>query len=160
MRRGRIVIALALLVSAISLLGATAARAATPQDICKDLADGKVDGTYTSAEWSAFFNDPTIQGYGCSGVVVPGGGNKPVVPVVVSAAKGASRTAPTATGVKGAQHSATSAPRSAVAPLSTAKKAGTLPFTGAQLALFLLVGLGLVATGIVLRVTGRRRPEA
>jgi hypothetical protein len=35
---------------------------------------------------------------------------------------------------------------------------GTLPFTGAELTLFLLLGLGLVIGGTVLRTTGRRAP--
>ena len=60
-------------------------------------------------------------------------------------------------GVKGAQHTVkTPVVQSAAAPLAAAKKTGTLPFTGIQLTLFLLVGLGLVATGLVLRATGRR----
>jgi hypothetical protein len=32
---------------------------------------------------------------------------------------------------------------------------GTLPFTGAQLGVFLLVGLGLIAVGLLLRHNGR-----
>jgi hypothetical protein len=75
-------------------------------------------------------------------------------------------------GIKGAQHTATPAPRSAavlggghtvkrpvaaasIPPAATVKAGGTLPFTGAQLGLFALVGLALLATGLVLRSTGR-----
>ena len=50
--------------------------------------------------------------------------------------------------------------KNAVAPLAATKETGTLPFTGAQLALFLLVGTGLLATGLVLRATGRRSPRS
>jgi len=185
MRRGRILTGAAIVVTSLSFAGVGGAYAATPQDICKDLKDGVVNGSYTAAEWTAFFSDPTIQGYGCGGTIVPPHTTPPVtpptttppatpvtvtpavplVPVVVSAVKGASHTGSAVTpvqtaAVKGAQHTAKTPTRSAAAPITTAKKAGTLPFTGAQLALFLLVGLGLVATGLVLRATGRRRPEA
>jgi LPXTG-motif cell wall-anchored protein len=37
--------------------------------------------------------------------------------------------------------------------------AGTLPFTGAQLGLFALVGLGLVAVGLLLHRTGREASD-
>lgn len=167
MRRGRMVIGVALFLSALTMTGAPGAFAATPQEICADLADGHVDGTYTNAEWTAYFNDPTIQGYGCGGIAppvtpatqVPSG----IVPVtVVVGVKGARHTVsgpgatPTA-GVQGAQHTVkTPVTKSAVAPLSTVKVSGTLPFTGAQLTLFALVGLALLATGLVLRSTGRR----
>lgn len=125
--------------------------------ICHDLQDGKLDGTYTQAEWNAFQRDPTVQGY-CNVVVPPcvyaGGGtagsNAGTSCAHPTPAKSAA-IAPVNTGKKPAP--------TAVASLNTAKK-GTLPFTGAQLVLFLLVGLGLVATGLVLRATGRRKPEA
>ena len=200
MRRGRIMIALAAAFAAalVALPAAAFADGGTPMDICQDLQDGKLDGTYTVAQLQAFFTDPSVQGY-CSPVVVvtppttpppvttttstPAPTPPPPVttttqapaptpapapaPVVITAVKGATHTStpvPAAaakpTGVKGAQHTVSSPPRAAAAPLSTARKQGTLPFTGAQLALFLLVGLGLVATGLVLRATGRRRPEA
>jgi hypothetical protein len=135
MRRGRIVIGVALLLSALTLGGASAAFAASPQDICKDLADGRVDGTYTNAEWNAYFSDPTIQGYGCGGIA-PAGGASPTL---------AAR--PTQIAVK--------TPRGAGGPLGTVTNRGTLPFTGAQLALFTLVGLALVGSGLLLRSTGK-----
>jgi len=40
---------------------------------------------------------------------------------------------------------------------SPAQGGGSLPFTGLQLALVVLVGLSLVGGGIVLRTSGRRR---
>jgi hypothetical protein len=42
-----------------------------------------------------------------------------------------------------------------VAPVHVSRGGGTLPFTGAQLGLFVLVGLGLVAVGLLLHRTGR-----
>lgn len=163
MRRGRMVIGVALLLSAFTLGGAPAALAASPQDICADLADGHVDGTYTNAEWTAFFSDPVIQGYGCGGIATPvtppvtpsGAGVAPVT--ILVGVKGATHTAKAPTsGVQGAQHTV-KAPvnASAAAPLGTTRTSGTLPFTGAQLTLFALVGLALVAAGLVLRSTGR-----
>jgi hypothetical protein len=65
---------------------------------------------------------------------------------------------PRRSAVKGTQHTATPQ-RAAAAPLTTTRRTGTLPFTGAQLIVFTLVGLGLVAAGLVLRGTGRRRFE-
>ncbi|MDX6475359.1 MAG: hypothetical protein QOH95_870, partial [Gaiellaceae bacterium] len=132
---------------------------------------------------TAFFNDPTIQGYGCGGITppvtpkpgtpTPQGGTSPVQvtpqaaqPVVVIAAvKGTRHTVtPTKTpvaGVQGAQHTVKAPVRaSAAAPLATTKATGTLPFTGAQLALFALVGLALVAAGTLLRSTAKQPPRS
>lgn len=184
MRRGRIITGMTLLVAAISFSGAPAASAATPQDICTDLKDGVVNGSYTPAEWTAYFKDPTIQGYGCGGVIVPptttpvttttgvttttsttttstavplvpttpvaGGGNQGTQTTIVTP-KG------TAThGVRGTSHTVQTPTRqAAAAPIATTRAAGTLPFTGAQLALFALVGLALVASGLLLRSTSR-----
>jgi hypothetical protein len=171
MRRGRIVIGAALILSAVSLAGAPSAFAASPQDICADLADGTVNGTYTNAEWTAFFTDPTIQGYGCGGIVTPGTqptqptqpgtqpGTQPAggaVPVTIAGTQGAQNTAGTpVAGVAGTQKTVSAAGT----PLATTTTArGTLPFTGAQLALFAVVGLALLGTGLLLRSTARPKP--
>jgi len=46
------------------------ALAATPQDIYDDFAaDGKLDGTYTEAEFQAYLNDATVHGYGDPGII-------------------------------------------------------------------------------------------
>jgi hypothetical protein len=93
-------------------------------------------------------------------------------PATTPATKPVPMTPVVVVGVKGAQHTVTPAQRSAtvlgtrhtvkrpvaaasVAPATTVKAGGTLPFTGAQLGLFALVGLALLATGLVLRSTGR-----
>ena len=42
-------------------------------------------------------------------------------------------------------------------PLSDTAQAGNLPFTGAELAVFAVIGLGLLASGLILRRTARSR---
>lgn len=50
-------------------LGGTA-LAASPQDIYDDYAaDGKLDGTYTTAEIQAYLNDATVHQYGSADVL-------------------------------------------------------------------------------------------
>ena len=203
MRRGRILFGAALLLSTLALAGAPGAFAAggTPQDICSDLADGHVDGTYTSDQWTAFFSDPTIQGYGCHGVApppqaqtvcIPGQPGQPGMPVppgtpgaspevcstttppvsinVVSGAPASTPAAPTAAvaaqrkTIVAKTKSAAATPkvtptRSAVAPVSATRTRGTLPFTGAELALFAVVGLALIGCGLLLRTTARHRSQ-
>ena len=199
MRRGRNTFMVAAVTAALfTIVAAPGALAASPQDICKDLQDGKVDGTYTAAEWTAFFQDSTVQGY-CSPVVTqtpppvtpptvtpptvtpptvtpptatpipPAVSLTPTPSVVVTQSEvaGTSHTisAPSTpatpiTGVAGTQKTVRApVTKSASAPLGATRRSGSLPFTGAQLTLFLLVGLGLVATGLVLRATGRRTQE-
>lgn len=83
-------------------------------------------------------------------------------PAVVTAVKGATKTVTPAqptTGVQGANHTVRTPVSNATAPLAATKTSGTLPFTGAQLSLFLLVGLALVATGLMLRTTARPRQK-
>jgi hypothetical protein len=208
MRRGRILIGAALLLSALSLGGAPGALAASPQDICTDLQDGKIDGQYTAAEWAAFGADPVVQGYGCGTVVPPttpttvvttacvegkivtttsttvngvttttstskpGNGQQgcnekltPAVPLSPAVAQ----VKPAATqGVAAQSKTITKGPaakpavvpsRSAVVPNATVKSKGNLPFTGAELALFAIVGLALIGSGLLLRTTARDRSQ-
>jgi len=215
MRRGRILTGAAVLIAAAGLGYASSAALAddgggTPQDICNDLKDGVVNGSYTAAQWTAFFSDPTIQGYGCGGgitppppppttttttttvptttttstvptttttsttpvttttttptvttpvPVTPTTPSVPLVPVTtVAGVAGATHTQSQkpVTGVKGASHTIAPAVTKSAAPLTATKASGTLPFTGAQLTIFTLVGLALIAAGIVLRLTTRR----
>lgn len=190
MRRGRIAIFLAVLGVAVTCGHSSVARAddgGGPSAICADLQDGKLDGSYTPDQWSAFLSDPTVQGY-CSAIVPPAQPTSPAPPaaapatppaaptvtpsaapvpltpqqpVVVVGVKGAQHTVskPVSTGVKGAQHTVALATptKSAAGPIGATKTSGTLPFTGAQLSLFLLVGLALVATGFLLRTTARTK---
>jgi hypothetical protein len=59
--------------------------------------------------------------------------------------------------VKGTVHTAAAPPAQAVAPATAVHSSGTLPFTGAQLTLFAVVGLALLATGLLLRGSARAR---
>ncbi len=43
---------------------------------------------------------------------------------------------------------------------TTTRRTGSLPFTGAELGIFTIVGLGLIASGVLLRLSGRQRPTA
>ena len=232
MRRGRIysgLIALVAMAAFFMVVPTAFADGGTPMDICTDLQDGKLDGSYTQAQLQAFFSDPTVQGYcgpitvvvtppvtvtpptappttppttppvtppcvettpgtGTPGTGTPGTGTpgtpgttppacapttpttsptppteqpatQPATPAVVAVVKGARHTIATPAAPKpqvaGAQHTVKT-PTASAAPLATTKTKGTLPFTGAQLALFTLVGLALVATGLLLRTTARR----
>lgn len=126
MRRGRLVgmtvaAALALVPSAL---------AATPDDIASDLADGRLDGSYTQAELSAFLKNATVQAYPQPGVA----GVEKVV----------SRPQPTK-GVAGVER------------VQPARPGGALPFTGIDLALLTAGGVGLLALGAAMRHIARNR---
>jgi hypothetical protein len=75
MRRERIValVATAVAVVGFGLIAPGAATAASPSEICADLADGQLNGTYSQQDLAAYLsalqNDPTIQGY-CSPLVI------------------------------------------------------------------------------------------
>jgi hypothetical protein len=198
MRRGRILSGAALLLSTLALAGAPGAFAAggMPQDICSDLADGHVDGTYTQDQWNAFFSDPTIQGYGCQGVTlppaqtvcVPGQPGQPGMPAtpgtpgatpeqcstvtppvsvnVVSgppaapvAAVAAQRKTIVARSKPAAATPKVAPAKAAVVPVATTRTRGTLPFTGAELAVFAIIGVALIACGFLLRTTARHRSQ-
>jgi hypothetical protein len=201
---------LALLVAAVWLTGAPAASAATPQEICAALQAQGIGALsqFSPADVQAFLTDPTIQGYGCPGVILPpptptapapapcvettpsspapapapappsgSGGEQCTTPApapvpvatpvvtasapapVVAAVAGARKTIVAKAKPKATVAAAKSPTKAAVAPVSTTRKHGTLPFTGAELGLFALVGLGLIAGGILLRTTGRQRSQ-
>jgi hypothetical protein len=69
-----------------------------------------------------------------------------------------------ASGTLGAQktvnNGAAPASSTAGAPLAATNTSGTLPFTGAQLGIFAIVGLALLAGGLLLRSTGRSRTHS
>lgn len=126
------------------------AFAATPNDIYRDLADGKLDGTYTKAEMQAFVQSAQVQGYGNPIVVVPptpapkGGGVAGDQKTIASPAPQQSA------GVAGAVSPSQ-------APLTQTASAETLPFTGAELGLFAIVGAALLLGGLLLRASARQR---
>ena len=62
MRRGRIFTG-TMLILVTALFAIPGAYAADPIDIAADLADGRLDGTYSQAELSAYLQNATLQGY-------------------------------------------------------------------------------------------------
>ena len=138
MRRGRMISGVTA-AAAAALLTAPVALAATPNQIYQDAAThGKLTHHYSAAQLQAALKDATIQGYGHK-----------VVKVVIQ--KGAVKrivTGPSGA-VAGAQQS-----------LGATKARSTLPFTGAQLWLFALVGIALVAGGALLKTTARQKSRS
>jgi hypothetical protein len=144
MRRGRL---LAGVIAGLTVcaLGASAALAATPQQICQDLQDGRLDGHYSAADLAAFKADASVQGYCFLTVTPPSNAPSASAP---SSGNAAPSSGQTSGGVAGAKASA---------PLATTKaKSGGLPFTGAQLTVALIIGGALLAGGLLLRVAARR----
>jgi hypothetical protein len=140
MRRGRLTGGIATLGLAAVL--AAPAGAATPAQVYKDFAThGKLTQNYSPAVLRATLRDAAVEGYGNPIVVVT---LKPVIQQRL--------TQPKTTGVLGAHKTATRAPLAA----ATAQR-GTLPFTGLQLTLLVLVGGALLASGLLLRFTARGR---
>lgn len=136
-----------LAVLAALLVWGPSALAATPKEIYRDLADnGRLDRTYTQAEMSAFLKSATVQGYGNPVVVAPPPSQRPP----------SGGDAPTE-GVAGEQQTFVSSEDEAAPALAETATAGTLPFTGAELGLFALVGGVLLLGGIALRASARQR---
>ena len=136
MRRGRIFI-WAVAVVAIALVwipgGVAGNSGGSPAVIARDLSDGVLNGTYSHAQLQRYFRDATQQGY-------------PTVTTTGDNAGGA---------VAGTNKESGGQQPIAVIPATKAK--GTLPFTGAQLGLFAIVGIALVAMGFLLRTTARQK---
>jgi hypothetical protein len=144
MRRGRIT-GTALGVGLAALVAAGGASSATPRQIYADLAQhGKLTQHYSAADLARARQDASVQGYG-----------SPVVVTILPAATSGTAGAQHITGVTGTQKTVQ---QRAVVP--AAKTAGTLPFTGLQLTLFVAIGLALVGGGLLLRRTSRRKPSS
>lgn len=166
MRRGRIMTG-AIVCVAVGLLTVSSAFAATPGEIAKDLADGKLDGTYTQQELESYLRDATVQGYPPPpqtpppGVQPPSGGESPVTPAQPPAPEqepqadvAGVQTPPSSggtpeTGVAGEQSPVES-------PLEQTAQVGSLPFTGIDLLLLVVGGVVLLALGLGARAAGRR----
>ena len=103
----------------------------------------------------------------------------PAAPAATPAAPAATPAAPAAQPVGGtlpgektivtkaapaAKAQPSSQPRQAVAgqqsPLRQTRATGTLPFTGAELVLFAIVGAALIGAGLLLRLTGRQKASS
>jgi hypothetical protein len=178
-------LAIGILAAGTLTFGASgAAAAASPQDIYNDLADnGCLDGTYTQAELDAYAQSATVQGYGSQVLVVricpppappaptavtpptptpPAPPAPPATPATPAAPPAAAQpiagvagaTSPT---IRTAAPAAQPAQVAAGQPLQETAQAETLPFTGAELGLFALVGGALLLGGFALRASGRRR---
>ena len=100
-------------------------------------------GSATAFGGDFFSKKATDQGYGGVGVTTT------QTPAVQQSGGG---SGPGPSGVAGATHNTGSA------PLSASRQTGTLPFTGAQLGVFLALGLALLVGGLLLhRGAGRSR---
>ena len=109
-------------------IAAPGASAANSQQIYRDYADnGKIDGHYSRADLQRALRDAQIQGYG-----------KPTVSVGL---------APAIQQALGAQ----------AGLASSGKPTGGLPFTGVDLAVMFVGGLGLLMLGAGLRKLGRSK---
>ena len=130
MRRGRIITSVTAFAAAVAV-GAPGAFGATPQQIYKDYADnGRLDGRYSQGDLRRALHDAVIQGY-----------NKPTNNVAPTIKKKINQPS---SGVAGAS-------------LPKAKRQGTLPFTGVDLALMTVGGLSLLLLGGALRRFARNR---
>lgn len=97
---------------------------------------------------------------------VAGAQKSVAAPVAAVAPAGAAPAAAPNAGVKGATKvkqgtpaapTAVAPAQRSAAPLATTKSARTLPFTGAELGVFAVVGLALLAGGLLLRLTARQK---
>ncbi|HVM68259.1 MAG TPA: hypothetical protein VM204_00280 [Gaiellaceae bacterium] len=134
-----------------------AAAAATPADIAADLADGRLDGTYTRAELEAYMRDAMVQGYGRPELPPPlrtppkqgvAGQQGPVVVKRPNQPSQQPQQVTTRTsGVAGQQSPV----------LGETRQVGSLPFTGLDLALLVVGGTLLLLLGLGARRLGRDR---
>ena len=131
MRRGRFVTGVSTLAAA-ALIGAPGAMAASPQQIYKDYADnGRLDHKYSQGDLQRALKNAVFQGY-----KPQGGGN--LAPTIKK------QSSHPSSGVLGSQ-------------LPAAHPAGTLPFTGVDLALMTAGGLALLGLGAGMRRLGRSK---
>jgi hypothetical protein len=139
MRRGRIFLwAAAVIATALVWIpgGIAGSSGGSPAVIARDLSDGVLNGKYSQSELQRYFRDATQQGY-------------PTVTTTTGAAAGE---------VAGTnQEGGGQQPIAVNKAVPATQTKGTLPFTGAQLGLFAIVGLALVAMGFLLRTTARQK---
>jgi hypothetical protein len=133
MTTAKLISAACALAAALALTAGTA-LAASPNTIYKDFADnGRLDGHYSVAELERVLRDAVVQGYG-------GPESNKLAPAVRQEINRAA--------TRGARASFQSPP--------PAKKAAALPFTGVDLALISIGGLGVLLLGFGVRRFGRR----
>ncbi|HUH15124.1 MAG TPA: hypothetical protein VML35_04505 [Gaiellaceae bacterium] len=162
MRRGRIMTG-AIVCVTVGLLTVSSAFAATPSEIAKDLADGKLDGTYTQQELESYLRDATVQGYPPPpqtpppGVQPPPGGESPVTPAQPPAPEAGVAGVQTPPSSGGTPETGVAGEQSPVeSPLEQTAQVGSLPFTGIDLLLLVVGGVVLLALGLGARAAGRR----
>jgi len=128
-------ISLATASAALSLAGG--AFAATPQQIYRDAADGKLNGHYSPADLRRAAHNATLSGYG----------NQVVNIIIKNVNKQVNVFAPPKLH---RMHGPPMVPSRHVPPR------GMLPFTGSDLATFSSLGIALMAGGFLLRLMGRK----
>jgi hypothetical protein len=176
MRRGRIITVVTAALAALML--SASAMAASPRQIYADLADnGRLDSAYNPADLQNAALSPSVEGYG--GVVVEqlaptaavAGAQKTLSCAELKSQAAAGDTAAASKVAAMCAHPATCAElkkQAAAGDTAAAVKvkhlcgtpaaaAATLPFTGAQLSLFLVIGLALVSSGVLLRRTAKEK---
>ena len=115
------------------------ALAASPQKIFADIADnGVLDGHFSTGDLQRALHDATVSGYG----------NPIIVITQQQQQQGAGRPSSGRTQVF--------TPPSRVSGGGRSVSRSALPFTGAELATFVAIGLALIAGGVLLRLTARR----
>jgi hypothetical protein len=121
------------LVAAASLSLAGGAFAATPQQIYRDAADGKLNRRYSPADLRRAAHNATLSGYG----------NQVINIIIKNVNKQVNVFKP---------------PRMHPRPLTPhpVPPRGTLPFTGSDLSTFTSLGIALMAGGFLLRLMGRK----
>jgi hypothetical protein len=116
--------------AALSLAGG--AFAATPQQIYRDAADGKLNHHYSPADLRRAAHNATLSGYG-----------NQVINIIIKNVNKQVFTPPTT-------H------RPPMIPVRHVPTRGVLPFTGSDLATFTSLGIALMAGGFLLRLIGRK----
>jgi hypothetical protein len=143
----RSAVAVATLAAASGLALVGTAVAATPGQIYADAADnGKLDKSYSAADIARYKHDATVSGYG----------NKVIEIVVQPKITPKQTLKPPVKQAVAPQQTAPAPPPQVFKPPSRS----SLPFTGSELALFVALGIALLAGGFLLRMmTGRRSPH-
>jgi hypothetical protein len=132
MRTKIALISLATVTATLSLAGG--AFAATPQQIYRDAADGKLNGHYSPADLRRAEHNATLSGYG-----------NQVINIII---KNVNKQVFAPPRMHKMQEPPAAPPRQ-VPP-------HVLPFTGSDLATFTSLGIALMAGGFLLRLMGRK----
>jgi hypothetical protein len=174
MRRGRYFTgALAVVAAALVWIpgGVAGNSGGTPADIARDLSDGVLNGNYTKAQLERYLRDASQQVYpttttttGTTGTTTgsttgtTGTTTGSTTPQPPGGTAGGGNSGGSEGNVAGTNQEAGGNQPIAVPAraLPATKAKGGLPFTGAQLGLFAIVGLALVAMGFLLRSTARK----